>query len=64
MTIPLIIRPERPDDHVAIGDVIREAFSGMPYADGDEDELVETLRRENALSVSLVAELATASSVK
>ena len=30
----------------------------MPYADGDEDELVETLRHENALSVSLVAELA------
>ena len=39
-------------------DVIRVAFTGMPYADGDEDELVETLRRENALSVSLVAELA------
>ena len=28
----------------------------MPYADGDEDALVETLRRANALSVSLVAE--------
>ncbi len=58
MTIPLIIRPERRDDRAAIGNVIRTAFSGMPYADGDEDELVETLRRENALSVSLVAELA------
>ena len=56
MSLPLIIRSERPDDHIAIGDVVREAFSGMPYADGDEDELVETLRRANALSVSLVAE--------
>jgi putative acetyltransferase len=51
------IRPERVDDHVAIGDVIRSAFAGMPYADGDEAELVEALRRDNVLSVSLVAEL-------
>jgi putative acetyltransferase len=29
----------------------------MPYADGDEAELVEVLRFRNALSVSLVAEL-------
>ncbi len=58
MPVPLIIRSERPDDHIAIGDVIRRAFSGMPYADGDEDALVETLRRANALSVSLVAESA------
>jgi predicted N-acetyltransferase YhbS len=29
----------------------------MPYADGDEAELVEALRGDNALSVSLVAEL-------
>lgn len=53
-----IIRAERPTDHVVIAGVIKAAFAGMPYADGDEDELVDTLRREGALSVSLVAELA------
>jgi len=41
---------------LAIGGVIRAAFTGMPYADGDEAEVVERLRRENAISVSLVAE--------
>jgi putative acetyltransferase len=53
-----IIRAERPTDHAAIAGVIKAAFTGMPYADGDEDELVDTLRREGALSVSLVAEMA------
>jgi putative acetyltransferase len=57
MPINATIRPECRDDHVSIGDVIAAAFSGKPYADGDEAELVEALRRENALSVSLVAEL-------
>ena len=57
MPIDVIIRPERHDDFVAIGEVVRAAFSGKPYADGDEAELVEKLRRENALCVSLVAEL-------
>ena len=51
------IRPERHEDHVAIGNVISAAFAGKPYADGDEAELVEKLRRANALSVSSVAEV-------
>ena len=51
------IRPERHEDHVAIGNVISAAFAGKPYADGDEAEVVERLRLANALSVSLVAEL-------
>ena len=57
MTSAAIIRPEQREDHAAIGDVIRVAFTGMRYAAGDEDALVETLRCENALTVSLVAEL-------
>jgi putative acetyltransferase len=57
MSSAMSIRPERQHDHAAISRVISEAFSGMPYADGNEAELVETLRRENALVVSLVAEL-------
>lgn len=54
----LEVRPERSNDVEAIGDVIRSAFLGMPYADGDEAELVEALRAQGGLSVSLVAELA------
>jgi len=50
------IRRERPSDVDAIRRVIESAFSGMPYADGDEAELVKILRAENVLSVSLVAE--------
>lgn len=51
------IRSERPGDHAAIGDVIAAAFRDMPFAAGDEAELVATLRAEGALTVSLVAEL-------
>jgi len=57
MSAEVTIRPEARGDHAAIGDLIRVAFAEMPYADGDEAELVETLRREKAISVSLVAEL-------
>lgn len=56
MTSGVEIRRERPSDIEAIGQVIDLAFSGMPYADGDEAELVEALRSQHALSVSLVAE--------
>ncbi len=57
MTSKAVIRPERSGDFEAITELITSAFSGMPYADGDEGELVEALRAQNALSVSLVAEL-------
>ncbi len=57
MTSEFEIRPERSDDVDAISELITSAFVGMPYADGDEAELVEALRAQNALSVSLVAEL-------
>ncbi len=57
MTKDVVIRSERLEDIGAIGSVIRAAFAGMPYAEGDEAELVETLRREGALTVSLIAEV-------
>jgi predicted N-acetyltransferase YhbS len=57
MPLDATIRRECHDDYLSIGNVISAAFSGKPYADGDEAELVEALRRENALSVLLVAEL-------
>jgi len=50
------IRPERSSDIEAIRQVVESAFMGMPYADGDEAELVEKLRSQNALAVSLVAD--------
>ena len=42
MTSAAIVRPERPADHAVIASVIKAAFTGMPYADGDEHELVDT----------------------
>jgi putative acetyltransferase len=53
---PIRIRPERSGDEHVIGEIIRAAFLGKPYAEGDEAELVEALRAQAALSVSLVAE--------
>jgi predicted N-acetyltransferase YhbS len=43
------IRAERSGDVDAIGGLIGSAFSGMPYADGDEADLVEVLRARDAL---------------
>jgi putative acetyltransferase len=53
----LRIRFESPSDTKSISQLIAAAFEGMPYADGDESELVEELRASNALTVSLVATL-------
>ena len=49
------IRPQRERDREAIWEVTRLAFEGQQYADGDEQDLIDTLRRIGALSVSLVA---------
>ncbi len=54
----LLIRPEREGDADTIRAVIDAAFRGMPYADGDESDVVDRLRSDGALSVSLVAESA------
>lgn len=56
MMTAIRVRRERPSDVHAIGELIRLAFFGMPYADGDEAELVDALRARDALPVSLVAE--------
>jgi putative acetyltransferase len=50
------IRPERPEDHAAIYDVTQRAFAPMPFAAGDEQELIGKLRDGGALALSLVAE--------
>jgi putative acetyltransferase len=56
MPTDVTLRPERPDDHDALGELITAAFAGMPYAEGDEADLLMALRRADVLTVSLVAE--------
>jgi predicted N-acetyltransferase YhbS len=53
----VLIRPETQADAKAIHDLTRRAFAPMPYAGGDEQDLVDALRAAGALSLSLVAEL-------
>lgn len=50
------IRPEETRDLEAIYDVTQRAFAEMPFADGDEQDLIDRLRTIGALSLSLVAE--------
>lgn len=51
------MRRESPADADAIRRVTFEAFESMPFAGGNEHELVDALRAAGALVVSLVAEL-------
>jgi len=51
------VRPEAVEDFPAIRSVVEQAFENMPFAAGDEADLVETLRAQHALLVSLVAEI-------
>jgi putative acetyltransferase len=52
----ILIRPETPADYGAIYDLTKRAFAPMPYAGGDEQELIGKLRAAGALALSLVAE--------
>ena len=49
------IRIEHLEDRRAIFDLAKRAFAPMPYADGDEQELIDKLRDAGALSLSAVA---------
>jgi len=51
----LEIRPEIEADQAAIHEVTALAFRDRPYADGDEQEVVDRLRSAGALTLSLVA---------
>jgi putative acetyltransferase len=50
------IRNERPEDAQAIYNLTQAAFKNMPYSAGDEQDLINALREDGALVVSLVAE--------
>lgn len=52
----ILIRPEEPRDHQSIYDVTKRAFAPMPFAGGNEQDLINVLRSVGALSLSLVAE--------
>lgn len=51
----ITIRPETETDRKGVWEVTRSAFSDKPYADGDEQDLIDNLRQIGALTVSLVA---------
>ena len=53
----LLIRPEETSDQATIYDITKRAFLPMPFAAGDEQDLINTLREAGALSLSIVAEI-------
>ncbi|RXZ64448.1 GNAT family N-acetyltransferase [Pelagerythrobacter rhizovicinus] len=50
------IRPERAGDERAIHEVVHAAFDGHPHSDGSEPAIVDRLRADGDLAISLVAE--------
>ena len=52
-----IIRDERRGDVRAIYDLTKRAFAPMPFAGGNEQDLINIVRDAGALSISLVAEI-------
>ena len=55
MSLDYSIRREAPGDERSIHDLVKRAFAPMPFADGDEQDLVDTLRERGDLALSLVA---------
>jgi predicted N-acetyltransferase YhbS len=55
----IIIRQEKLADLIGVYSIVEEAFRNMKHADGDEQELVERLRKSKSFipELSLVAEL-------
>ena len=50
------IREERAEDHGSISRLTQQAFEPMSFSDGTEHEVIDSLRLQNALALSLVAE--------
>lgn len=53
----MLIRPETTDDHESIREILIAAFADHPFSHQTEHLIVEGLRADNALLVSLVAEV-------
>ena len=55
--MPMIdIRPEQDSDQRTIYEITERAFRDMPFSDGDEHDLIDRLRDQGQLSLSLVAQ--------
>ena len=54
--IAITIRPEAAGDEQIIFDLTQAAFREMPHSDGDEQHLINRLRADGDLTLSLVAE--------
>ena len=52
----MIIRPENPKDIPGIRSLVTAAFQDAPHSDGNEAGIVDALRVDGVLTVSLVAE--------
>ena len=52
----IAIRPEEKGDEIAIRDLTRAAFDGTEWSDGSEPAIIDRLRRDGDLALSLVAE--------
>lgn len=52
----ITIRPEAAGDEATIHALTEEAFREMPFSDGDEQHVIDRLRADGDLTLSLVAE--------
>ena len=52
----ITIRPEQSGDEATIHALTEAAFRDMPFSEGDEQHLLDALRRDGDLALSLVAE--------
>ncbi len=59
----LRIRPESRADHAAQAAINRQAFADQPHSDHQEEHLLTALRAAGGLALSLLAEVATATTV-
>jgi len=59
MTCDVIIRRETPADYAEVYTLVKSAFATTSYADGDEQDYLNELRRQDAFvpELSLVAKL-------
>lgn len=53
----MIIRTEKESDINAIFEITRQAFENHPISQGTEQFIINALRKDNALTISLVAEI-------
>lgn len=54
--IPITIRPEQSGDEATIHALTKAAFKDMPFSEGDEQHVIDALRKDGDLTLSLVAE--------